>query len=94
MRMPKKWTDVYPHGSKEGDDEQKFFIALARHPKLTWRSSAALARETGLTTARVNEIIQEYLRSQIVLTSPGDENEFAYWERHPEFVAGGARNKP
>jgi len=78
---PKKWTDVYPQGTPEGDEEARFFKSLARHPKYEWRSTAAIAKESGLTKKRVEEIIDKYLSRSVVLQSPNNEEEWAYWER-------------
>lgn len=83
---PKKWTEVYPHGTKEGDEESRFFISLARHPKYEWRSTAALAREGGLSHKRVEEIILKYLKRNIVVQSPSNEEHWAYWERVPNMM--------
>jgi hypothetical protein len=30
---PKKWIDLYPVGTKEGDEESRFFKILARNTK-------------------------------------------------------------
>lgn len=78
---PKKWTEVYPHGTKEGDEECRFFKSLARHPKYDWRSTAAIAKESGLTQQRAEEIISKYLKINIVFQSPNNEEHWGYWER-------------
>jgi len=83
---PKKWSEVYPQGTKEGDEEQKFFIALARHPKWTWRSTSAIAKETNLTKERVEEIIAKYFKKNMVFQNPQNEDQWAYWERVPEML--------
>jgi hypothetical protein len=83
---PKKWTDVYPQGTPEGDQEARFFKSLARHPKYEWRSTAAIAKESGLTQKRVEEIVVKYLKKNIVFQSPNNEEEWAYWERVPHMV--------
>jgi hypothetical protein len=83
---PKKWTDVYPHGTHEGDEEARFFKSLARHPKYEWRSTAAIAKESGLSHKRVEEIISKYLKKSIVFQSPNNEEEWAYWERVPHLI--------
>jgi len=83
---PKKWTEVYPQGTKEGDEEQKFFIALARHPKWTWRSTSAIAKETGLTKERVEEVISKYYKKSMVYQNPQNEDQWGYWERVPEML--------
>lgn len=84
--MPKKWVDVYPQGTTEGNEEQKFFIALARHPKFCWRSVSALAKESGLSLQRVEEIIQKYYNKGMIFQNPKTEDQWAYWERVPDMV--------
>lgn len=83
---PKKWTDVYPHGTKEGDEELKFFIALARNPKYQWRSTSAVAKEAGITKERTEEIINKYYKKGMVFQNPKNEDQWGYWERVPEML--------
>lgn len=83
---PKRWTDVYPQGTKEGDEESRFFKSLARHPKYDWRSTAALAKESGLTQHRVEQIIDKYLKLKMVFQSPSNEEHWGYWERVPHML--------
>lgn len=80
---PPRWTQVYPQGTKEGDEEQRFFIALARHKKWEWRSVDALRKESKLTTERVEEIIQKYhsLAPGMIVNSPQNAANWGYWER-------------
>ncbi len=78
---PKKWTDVYPQGTKAGDEEQKFFIALARNKKYQFRSVASLSKEANLTAERVEEIIQKYYKKNMVFMNPKSEDQWGYWER-------------
>jgi hypothetical protein len=62
MKYPKKWTGVYPQGSKEGDEEQAFFIALARSVKWQWRSTASVARkqfDEGAGRRNFAQVLQE-----------------------------------
>ena len=81
---PKKWTDVYPQGTKMGDEEQRFFIALARHAKYIWRSVSALSKEANLTPVRVEEIIAKYYKKNMVFMNPkGEGDQWGYWERVP-----------
>ena len=82
----KKWTEVYPHGTDEGDEEQAFFIALARNPKWQWRSTAALAKEANLTHKRVEEIITKYVKKNMVFKNPNHDDQWGYWERVPEML--------
>ncbi len=86
VKKPKKWYDVYPQGTKDGDEEQRFFIALGRHPKYDWRSAAALAKEANLTQTRVEQIIAKYMKKGMVFQNSKNDDQFAYWERVPELL--------
>jgi len=86
IKKPKKWVDVYPQGSKDGDEEQRFFIAIARHPKFIWRSVAAIAKEANLTKERVEQIIEKYYKKNMVFQNPKSEDQWGYWERCPEML--------
>lgn len=89
--MPKKdkppqWYNVY-----EGNDEANFFRCLGRIEKYKWRSTSALATETGLTKSRVEEIVLKYLYDGrnplgMVMQSPTNEDHWGYWERVPELL--------
>jgi hypothetical protein len=87
-KKPKHWYNVIATGTPEGDEEHKFFVALARNKKWTWRSVAALAVDAGLTETRVEEIIDKYEQMGLVFQHPTNENNWGYWECHPEMVAG------
>ena len=82
----KKWTELYQHGTKEGEEEQKLFIALSRHPKWQWRSVSALAKESGLSKIRVEEILYKYWKMKIVYQNASQSEQWAYWERIPNIV--------
>lgn len=87
--QPKKWTEVYPYGTKEGDEEAKFFRALARHSKFDWRSTGAIVKETGLARERVEEIIDKYvnkIKPPLVYAHTTNEDHWGYWERCPEVL--------
>lgn len=84
--IPKKWTEVYVSGTKEGDEEVKFFRSLARHPKYEWRSTAALAKESGLSQKRVEEIISKYIKLNMIFQNPKNEEHWGYWERVPHML--------
>lgn len=86
MKNPPRWTSVYPQGSKEGDEEQSFFIALARNAKWQWRSTAAVAKEAGLTKERVEELLNKYYKKGMVFQNPQNEDQWGYWERVPEML--------
>lgn len=85
-KKPRKWTEVYPQGTKEGDEEQDFFIALARNGKWQWRSTAAVAKESGLSKERVDEILNKYWKKGMVFQNPKNEDQWGYWERVPEML--------
>lgn len=92
---PKKWTEVYPYGTKEGDEEGKFFRALARHAKYEYRSVGALVKDTGLTRERVEEIIDKYanrVQPPLVYAHPSNEDHWGYWERCPDRLQSDKRN--
>ena len=89
MNMPKKWTEVYPQGTKQGDEESKFFRALARNPKYEYRSIAQLVKETGLTRERVEEIIEKYsdkIDPPLIYAHETNSDSWGYWERIPEVL--------
>jgi len=86
MANPKKWVNVYPQGTLEGNEEQQFFIALGRNPKYKWRSVSAIAKESGLSEKRVEEIISKYYSKGMVFQNPKNEDQWGYWERVPEMV--------
>ncbi len=81
MKKPKKWTELYPRGTEEGSEEQRFFIALARDQKWAYKSTAMLIKETKLSHERVEEIIHKYHKLGLILQSETADNSWAYWER-------------
>lgn len=83
---PKKWTEVYPVGTKEGDEEARFFRILARNQKYEWRSTSALSKEANLSKKRVEEIISKYHKMGIVFQNPRNEDQWGYWERVPHML--------
>jgi len=88
---PPKWYKIYPAGTKEGNEEAKFFRALARNVKYEWRSTSALEKESGLPGLRVEEIIKKYYYdgsnpNGMIFQSSTNEQSWAYWERLPELV--------
>jgi len=85
-KKPPKWTNVYSQGTKEGDEEQRFFIALSRDPQYAWRSVAAVSKESGLSEKRVEEILNKYYNKGMVFQSPTNETMWGYWERVPEML--------
>ena len=86
MKYPPKWIDIYPQGTKKGDEEQAFFTALARHPKWEWRSTSALIAESGLEGERVEELILKYEAKNMVFQNPLNDEMWGYWERVPQML--------
>ena len=83
----KKWWQVLSPG-QEGDEETRVMIALARHPKYTWRSVDALRKESGVPQERVEKILERFFKMGVVLQSPTNEDAWGYWERNPDVIAG------
>jgi hypothetical protein len=77
----KCWWEVFPKGTKEGDDETRFFCSLSRHPDFKWRSVDKVAEESSLSKSRVEEIIGKYAGTGIILQNPKDPDQWGYWER-------------
>jgi hypothetical protein len=89
MDKPKKWHEIYPYGSKAGDEEAKVFRSLSRHSKFDWRSTGAIAKATGLSRERVEEIINKYVNNvkpPLIYAHPSNEDHWGYWERVPEVI--------
>lgn len=79
--MLKKWHEVY-----QGSDERNFFIGKDGKSGLVrsqydFRSSAAIAKEGGITIERAEEIINKYLKLGIIIQSQNKENHYGYWLR-------------
>lgn len=88
----KRWHEVY-----QGGDERNFFIGKNGKSGLVrtdynYRSVAALAKESGLTKDRVEQIVAKYLKLGIVVQSPDKEDHFGYWQRVGANLAAGAPN--
>jgi hypothetical protein len=83
---PPKWVDVYPYGTKAGDEEHSVFVVLARNPKFDWRSLAQIVKETGLSAERVEEILFKYHKKGMVFQRETDAGHWAYWERVPHLL--------
>lgn len=84
MGSPKKWHQVYPYGTKQGDEEAKVFRALSRSGgKWTYRSVAALEKLTGLSRERLEEIIDKYatqFNPPLIYPHPNQDDHWGYWE--------------
>lgn len=77
---------MYPVGTREGDEEARFFKSLARHPKYEWRSVAAISKESGLSKERTEQIIAKYFKMNMVIQNPNNEDHWGYWERVPQML--------
>jgi hypothetical protein len=82
QKSPKKWWECY-----NGDEEKRFFVGkdgssgLCRKADFDWRSTEALSRESGLSKARVEQIIDKYHKAGIVVQHAKDPEKWAYWEK-------------
>lgn len=85
MGNPKKWHEVYAHGTKRGDEEAKVFRALSRgNAKWTYRSLAAIEKSSGLDKERIEEIIEKYATQYdppLIYPHPNQDDLWGYWER-------------
>ena len=84
MNIPKKWHEVYPYGTKEGDEEAKVFRALSRDSKYEYRAIPAIVKSTGLSRERVEEVIDKYATQYdppLIHAHPSQEDHWGYWER-------------
>tara|TARA_Y100000034_G_scaffold121593_1_gene165981 strand:- start:292 stop:768 length:477 start_codon:yes stop_codon:yes gene_type:complete len=79
-KLPPKWSDVYPQGTAEGDEEQRFFRSLVRSDEWTWRSTAHISKEARLEPMRVEEIANKYLKKGMVFQHPSNVDQWGYWE--------------
>lgn len=84
--MPQHWYDVYPRGTKEGDEEEKVFTSLARNSTWVWRSVSAIAKETGVSKERVEKIIYKYFNKNMIFQNPKNEDQWGYWSNVPEML--------
>lgn len=73
---PPKWWEVY-----QGDEECKVFKVLSRSDEFAWRTTDTIAKKTGLSVKRVQEIIQKYLPTGIIRQHQTDADKWQYWER-------------
>ena len=85
-KNPPNWWDIYPQGTKEGDEEQEVFSILTRHKTYVWRSLAQIAKEAKISKERAEEILHKYLMKNMVFQSPTNEDNWGYWTNHPELV--------
>lgn len=84
-KYPAHWHEVYPQGTSEGNEEQRFFVALIRNPNpdaesWTWRSTSQIAAAAKLTPLRVEEIAVKYLNKGMVFQHASNVDQWGYWE--------------
>lgn len=78
----RKWWEVY-----SGSEEKKVFVGadgrsgLIRKTDFEWRSTGKLVEESGLSRARVEQILDKYFKAGIVVQHPKDAEKWGYWER-------------
>jgi hypothetical protein len=95
MKKHKKWSEVYPQGTQAGDEEARFFRALARDPKYAYKSVAQLIKETGLSRERVEEIVDKYhtkMDPPLIYPHANNSETWSYWERIKESLKADDRN--
>ncbi len=85
-KYPPKWSEVYPQGTEEGDEEQLFFKSLVRSEEWTWRSTAHIAKEAKLDFVRVEEIALKYLKKGMVFQHPDNVDQWGYWELNLDYL--------
>lgn len=82
MSNPKKWWEVY-----SDDKEKQFFVGadgqsgLCRKAGFDWRTVDRLSIEGKLTKVEVEDIIQKYVKSGIIIQHKTDPEKWGYWER-------------
>ena len=57
---------------------------MARHAEYAWRSISAIAKETGLTQERVEELINKFHKKNMVVNHPTNSSHWGYWDRVPK----------
>lgn len=85
MKKPPKWTEVYPQGTPEGDEEQRFFIALVRD-KYKFKSISQISSECHMAKEQIERIISKYAKLNIVIQNPKNEDQWGYWENCVEIM--------
>jgi len=87
MKTPPNWYDIYPKGTKEGDEEQKIFTSLARNSKWVWRSVSAISKEINISKENVEAVLFKYFKKGMVFQNPKNEEQWGYWANVPEMLA-------
>jgi len=84
---PDKWHKIYRTDEEKcvfvGKDGQSGLIRAVDKTtgkRFEWRSTDALARESGLSKKRVEEILEYYCNKKIVRQHSKDPEKWGYWE--------------
>lgn len=85
-KRPKKWSEIYQHGTSEGDTEQIFFIYLAREAKYDFSSIADISLHCKISKEKAEQIISKYARLNILIQNPKNEDQWGYWERCMDYL--------
>jgi hypothetical protein len=86
VNNPPKWHKVFSNSRERaffvGSDSKSGLVRgkSGEGKTLTFRSIKMLASESGLTTKQVEEIIQKYQPSGIVVNNPKNPEQWGYWE--------------
>jgi hypothetical protein len=81
MAELKPWWSLFPQGTRDGDEESRFFCAISRHHEHRYRSIEKMAVETNLSEIRVEEIISKYAPLGVIVQNPKNPDMWGYWER-------------
>lgn len=88
MHKPKKWHQVYPTGTPQGDKESKFFRALSRS-SFNYVSTMQIATASGLSREDVEVIIEKYatqIDPPLIYAHEENDDTWCYWERDPSVI--------
>ena len=76
----KKWYDIYPKGTAEGDIEEKIFKILTRNRKWKFRSVLGISKELKIKEQVIEKMILKYSNLGIILQNPQNHLQWGYWE--------------
>lgn len=76
----KKWYNIYPKGTPEGEIEEKIFKALTRSKKWKFRSISGMSKELKIKEEIIEEIVLKYSELGIMVQNPQNDLQWGYWE--------------
>ena len=90
-KNPSKWPSVYPQGTKEGDEEQAFFISLARNPEVALPLDGGYFQGNEFDQGKGGGIADEVLQEgqPVFQRNPANEDQWGYWELHAGYAPPG-----